>query len=64
MLLNHFSVFNLSFPKAIHIRNLNLMSFSEKIVTAEKKGIAAVPTAGACLEELLVNFYFSSEMRF
>lgn len=50
MLLNHFTVFNLSFLNAIYIRNLNLMSFTENTVTTEKKGIAASPMAGACLE--------------
>lgn len=40
------------------------MSFTENIVTTEKKGITAVPTAGAYLAELLVKSDFSSEMRF
>lgn len=31
------------------------MSSTENIVTTEKKGIAAVPTAGAYLAELLVK---------
>lgn len=64
MLLNYFRFFNLCFLTVIYIRNLNLMSFTENIVTTEKKGITAVPTAGAYLAELLVKSDFSSEMRF
>lgn len=63
VLLKTLKWFNLNFLKAVYMRNLNLMSFTENIVTTEK-GIAAVPTAGTCLEELLENFDFSSEMRF